>query len=463
MIKFAGFRDGVRSFGFGLLRVAIIGMMPFAAGSVLAQDASPLALDFGSAQDRLVDRSDAIDASTATVRSKEEQEGATRSLGRPEVDFEIQVLEYQKTLYLPLGSLAPVASSFGIGDPLRFQQEKTGLRPIMTVTVPLYTGGKIASTKSGAQAQVVTAQAERDGVIEDQVLSLAEAYFGQQLAEQVTGVRRNALSGLEQHVADAKALERERFISRAQRLQAEVARDEAARDLAKALSDLSSANTVLARLLRAPEGVRPTTPLTVPVRRLAPLEQFLESAMRDHPQLRKIDALRREAEAGVETRKSELRPNIYGFGQYNFDRRDSLLTDPDWSFGVGVKYKLTSGIGRRQMVESARDVLASADASFREAQTQIGIGVSKYWNETEAARERYQLTGKSIEAAQENLRLQNAAYQELQVTSLDVIDAQLGVERAQIQRTQAAYDYIVALARLLHASGQTMQLASFLP
>ncbi|WEK00951.1 MAG: hypothetical protein P0Y59_04450 [Candidatus Sphingomonas phytovorans] len=41
--------------------------------------------------------------------------------------------------------------------------------------------------------------------------------------------------------------------------------------------------------------------------------------------------------------QSKLRPTIYGFGQYNFDRRNSLLTDPDWSAGIGLKYKLMSG------------------------------------------------------------------------------------------------------------------------
>src|SRR5690606_31909595 len=78
-----------------------------ASAPATAQDNAAIPLDYAAAQQRLLERSDAIAASSANVRGKEAQVGATRSLGRPEVEFEAQLLDYQKTLYLPLGSLAP--------------------------------------------------------------------------------------------------------------------------------------------------------------------------------------------------------------------------------------------------------------------------------------------------------------------------------------------------------------------
>ena len=124
-----------------------------------AQQADVLSLDFAAAQQRLVATSDAIEAAAANVRSKEAQDGATRSLRRPDVDLEAQLLEYQKTLYLPLGSLAPLAEPFGIQDPLRFQQRRTAIRPILTTTLPIYSGGQIPATQAGTKAQVMRARA----------------------------------------------------------------------------------------------------------------------------------------------------------------------------------------------------------------------------------------------------------------------------------------------------------------
>ncbi|WCM28552.1 TolC family protein [Sphingomonas sp. QA11] len=419
-------------------------------------------MDYRSAQDRLLQRSDAIEASAANLRGKEAQEGATRTLGRPDVDVEAQLLEYQKTLYLPLGSLAPVAESFGIRDPLKFQQERTSTRPIVTATLPLYAGGQISGTQAGARAQVAQARADRDIAVDNAVVQLVQAYYGQQLAERALGVRRDVLDGLNRHVADATKLEQARFISRAQRLQAEVARDDAAREYEKAISDLGTANAALAGMLRVPAGVHPVSPLGVNSRPLEPLDTFKAAALDAHPQLARLKALEDQAQAGVTIQQSKLRPTIYGFGQYNFDRRNSLLTDPDWSAGIGLKYKLMSGAGRRQQVDAARETVAQAEAGLREARTQLEIGVTKAWGETEAARRRFLLLDSALVSAEENLRLQTLSYREQQATSLDVVDAQLGFGRARIQRAQAANDYVQALAQLLSMSGQMSRMPDYL-
>lgn len=432
------------------------------ASPAFTQDVLPLPLDYGAAQERLLHRSDAIEASAANIRSKEAQEGATRTLGRPDIDIEAQLLEYQKTLYLPLGSLAPVAEAFGIPDPLKFRQERTSTRPIVTATLPIYAGGQISGTQAGARAQVAQAKADRDIAIDDALVQLVQAYYGQQLAERALGIRRDVLDGLERHVADAVKLEQARFISRAQRLQAEVARADAARDYAQAISDLATANAALAGILRAPAGVRPISPLGVDSRPLAPLATFKAAALDTHPQLARLRALEDQAEAGVKIQQSKLRPTIYGFGQYNFDRRNSLLTDPDWSIGVGLKYKLISGAGRQQQVEAARATVEQADAGLREARTQLDIGVTKAWNDVEAARKRFLLLDSALVSADENVRLQTLSYREQQATSLDVVDAQLGRGRARIQRAQAANDYVQALARLLSMSGQVDRMPEYL-
>jgi outer membrane protein TolC len=426
-----------------------------------AQTADPVALAFDRAQAQLLDRSDAIDAADANVRSREAQEGATRTLRRPDVDVEAQLLEYQKTLYLPLGSLAPVAESFGIEDPLRFQQRRRSSRPIVTATLPIYTGGQISGTQAGARAQVEQARAERDIAAHDQLVQLVRVYFGQQLAERALGVRRDVLDGLERHVADAVKLEQARFISRAQRLQAEVARDEARVEYERAIADLGTANAALAGLLREPAGVRPTSPLFVISRPMAPLDTFRTTALQSHPQLARLGSLEGQAQAGVTLQQAKRRPTVYGFAQYNLDRRNSTLSDPDWSVGVGVRYKIFSGLGRGQAVDAARATQEQARAGLREGRTQIEIGVTKAWNDVEAARKRYLLLERSIASAAENLRLQTLSFREQQATSLDVIDAQLGVGRARIQRAQAANDYVQALAQLLNISGQVDQMPRY--
>lgn len=71
------------------------------------------------------------------------------------------------------------------------------------------------------------------------------------------------------------------------------------------------------------------------------------------------------------------------------------------------------------------------------------------------------LLDSSIAQAQENLRLQELAFREGQATSLDVIDARLGLGGARVERAQAAYQYDIALAQLLEVSGQMDRFEEF--
>lgn len=161
--------DAGRRVGVALLAACLFGL------AAHAQEMQPMALDYAAAQHRFIDRSDAVKASDSNVRSKEAQERSTRNLYAPDVDFEFQLLDYQKTLYLPLGSLAPIAGSFGISDPLKFREEKVSTRPILSATFPLYTGGQIEGTQAGARAQVAQAQAEQNLAVESGLLQLTQA------------------------------------------------------------------------------------------------------------------------------------------------------------------------------------------------------------------------------------------------------------------------------------------------
>ncbi|MFN3820278.1 TolC family protein [Blastomonas sp.] len=433
-----------------------------ATGPLLAQD-YPLALTYSQAQARFLDQSDAIDAADAAVDSAEARQQATRTLRRPDVDIEAQALEFQKTLILPLGSLEPVANSFGIADPLRFRIRRFVSRPIITATMPIYSGGQIGAAQEGAASQVQIERANRDEAAQQGLAQLARAYFGQQLASQALAIRQDVVGGMRDHVVAARALEREQQIAPVQRLQAEAKHEEALREAEKAAADLAAANLQLAGLLRAQGPLAPVTPLGVAEAHLPPVDDFIAAALDLHPSIKRLEATVKKASAGVEAEKAQLRPTVYALAQYNLDREDSLVTDPDFIFGVGVKYKLASGMGRRSAVSAARSTQAQAEAGVREAQVQVETGVRITHAQAQSAKDRYALYTRTIAAADESLRVSQLSFRELQGTSRDVTDAQLTAGRVRVEQARAAYEYLEALVALLEVSGQIESLPDFLP
>ena len=166
--------------------------------------------------------------------------------------------------------------------------------------------------------------------------------------------------------------------------------------------------------------------------------------------------------SGVRVQEAKLKPQIYAFGQYDLRRRDALLTEPDWVFGVGLRYTFLSSSGRGHQIAAAREQRLQAEAGLREARNRIEIGVTQAYNAVDTARRQYLLLESSISRAEENLRLQDLAFREGQATSLDLIDARLSLGGARIERAQAAYQYDYALAQLLEASGQADRYEDYL-
>ena len=290
-------------------------------------------------------------------------------------------------------------------------------------------------------------------------VQLAQAYFGQRLAEQAVDVRRDVRDGLNRHLSDAEKLEREGFATRAQRLQATVARDKAEREYQKTVNDLATLKAALATLLRSGGEVQPVSPLFVQRVPLEPVTSFERTAQARQPQIARLRAMvagrtgRARAAGQAEAADLRLRPVRLPPPRRN-DRP-----------GLGVRHRAEIHLPVTELAAGADQRRAcaeeQAEAGLREAENQVALGVRKAWNELETARQQFVLLDSSIAQAQENLRLQELAFREGQATSMDVIDARLGLGGARVERAQAAYQYDIALARLLEISGQMDRFEEF--
>lgn len=432
-------------------------LLPAAGALAQAPPAEPVSYE--AATMRLGEVSDGLAASTAQVRARQAQAGAVATLRRPEVSIDVRELEYQKSLSLSTGTIGP---SLGLPSTLDLAVGGWAFRPVVSAVMPLYSGGQIGATQNAARAGIREAEAGVADTRQSLTVQLVQAYFGQQLATAVLAVRTDARAGLQRHFDDALKLEKQGFASRAQALQAQVARDDAERDYQKARNDLATATAFLANLLHSGAAVVPTTPLFVVTAPLDPLDAFVASAAQNHPQVGRLGALGDQAREGVRIQQAKQRPQVYLFGQYDLNRREALFTEPDYIYGIGLKYTFLASADRGQQVQAARATQAAAEAGLRQARVDLATATTRAYNDLDTARSQYLLLDSSLAASRENLRLQQLSFREGLATSLDVIDAQLRLSGAQVQRLQAAYQFDVTLAQLLAASGQADRFSSYI-
>lgn len=429
-----------------LIRLLAV-VLALSAGEVGAQSAPNAALSFEQASARLGQVSDALAAAAANVRSKAALSRATRYLRLPDIALEARQLRFEKSLEL---------------GPLNATTADWRFRPIASLALPIYTGGRIPAAQQASAASLRQAEAERDMVSQTVSVQLVQTYFGLELAVKAANVRAEALAGLQAHLDHTVALERQGFATKAQRLQATVSRDQAARERQKALADLETAREALANLLHTEDLVVPTTGLFVICTPLASVDEFKREALAHHPQLAQLTAVQDEVAQAVRARKAELQPHAYAFSQYDLYKQDALLTESNWAFGIGLQYLVFTGNGRRERLTAARDQYEQAGATIRDVRQRLETAVVKAWNELETARLTFLLLESSLASAEENVRLQDLSFREGQATSLDVIDARLGLARAKIERSQSAYQFELALAQLLELSGQAARYTEYI-
>lgn len=206
-----------------------------------------LELSFEEAQQRLYNVSDAIAGSQSQLESRQHLAEASDSLSYPEVTLDVKQMRFSK--HLDLEAIKPLAQANNLFIPSEVDIVEWRTRPIITATLPIWTGGKISAGKAAARAGVNQARAQLAGAQQKELSQLIEAYFGQHMATQVLLIRSDVRAGLQQHYQRANRLEAEGFATQAQKLQAKVALDEAERELRKAQNDLLGAQAALSGLL----------------------------------------------------------------------------------------------------------------------------------------------------------------------------------------------------------------------
>lgn len=464
---------------------ALWGILPNYA---YAQDEN--SLSFQSAKMRMEEVSPLLQAADHKVKAGQQDVLSVQHLNMPVVSVSATAMEYQKTINVDLSDVknnvessatdflnglpdmvppaysdiaAEIAAQIGqalpglssvIPNNYRFKVKEGIFRPAASIFVPIYTGGAIPAVQNMAQSKLATAQAEAIKAQSLVQVNLVQSYFGVELAQQLLQAATDSRDAFDRYLHDAKAMEREGVIPHVRVLQVQVGRDTTERVRKRAELDYKNALDTLSRLLELDAVGVTTTPLFVHNNALPPIAEFEATASEGNSDVRLADATGDMAGAGTELAKSQKRPKVFGFGSYNFNRNKALLIDPDWTVGIGVSYTLYSGFDRDAAIRASQERQLAANAAADAQRRNTLIAVNTLYNQVDKARYSYQLLASNINAARENVRVQEIAFKAGEGTISDLMTARAALTTAITERYAAAYEYDVALASLLSLSNR---------
>ncbi|WP_139851599.1 TolC family protein [Acinetobacter pullicarnis] len=448
-------------------------------------------LSYAQAEQSFLTQSFSSQASEALQQAAQLEAQAVKGLGLPRVDLNVRAYAFHSQVDVPLekfknnldnnlsqninnqidqsGNIpndiqGPIKAGIGqaihdgvgmIPNKANISLEDQVIRPTVSVMMPIYTGGITSTTKEMANIRAQRSQLSTQQQQDLQRFELIQAYFNVQLQQKLMQSSRFNFDAVQRHYDNALKLERQGFINKGQRMQFEVAKNNAERLLQNTDSTLRSSLFQLNNLLQTQQVGRLTTPLFVNSTQNQSLMSLLKSYQEQSALIRKMQMDTQLANSNIKIQSAAKKPSIFAFGEYSLDDKNN------WIVGVMARYNLFSGIDSNKNIQAAELQRYASELLTERAKQEIENIIYRSYNEAHTAQATHLLLQRNIKAAQENLRIQELSYKESMGTATEVIDAQNMLNALDSEMALNAYRYVMSLATLLQSHGSIASFQSY--
>ena len=349
-------------------------------------------------------------------------------------------------------SILNQAGKYTLSFPL-LQQNLTSIDA--TISWPIFTGGKrLYASRIGNRmvdiAQV--GQAETRALLQTE---LVETYYALQLANKILEVKEQTYQSLQQHYDHAMKMEANGLITKAERLFAEVNRQEAKREWEAAKQERDVAHRALCSLLDIQKEVDilPISPLFV-TENLPDSLYFKSLIPSTNYAMNRIRLEESIVENRLRISKSAYFPSIALLGKqtlYAHNVPRNLM--PRTLIGIGFTWNLFDGLNREADVRVSRLAQETIALEKEKVKNTLDVMVQKLYSQMKEAEEEVSTLQTTIAMSEELLRIRRKSFEEGMATSTEVVDAEVMLSNVRIAMLLAHYQFDVSLASLCSVCG----------
>lgn len=324
----------------------------------------------------------------------------------------------------------------------------------LTGIQPLFTGGRLYAAKSFASEEKRSARVELTKIRNEIIQETVNNYLSVVLMQNVVKTREDVINGIRRHRNNAEKLLKEGLIANYHLLRAEVAIADAERNFSDDQNKLELAILSLKHSIGADEGTDITISDTISYSPVSDhLDIYLNQASLYQPLLQLIELKKEAASSKYMAERAAFLPQLALFGKYEMYPEYLSSLEPRWAVGLQAKLNLFNGLKDYSRLQKAVHLEREVTYIEADAKRKVNLWVNKSYRDMTNARIRYEKLQPALKLAEENLRLNDKRFQSGMGTSLEVIDAQLSLEKNRIESLVSLYDYYRSLTELYLASG----------
>ncbi|MDR0823237.1 MAG: TolC family protein [Endomicrobium sp.] len=322
-------------------------------------------------------------------------------------------------------------------------------RIFISAVQPIFTGFKLSANYKVKELQKEAGRLAYQNSRNKMISAVIEDYYRVKLVEQSIQIKKNYKDDIDQHLDNARKMYNSGLVSKVQVFKAMTAAANADADYKASLTDRETAISVLGADLGADASNLELTDALSMLSGFQDLDYYLLRAQ-DNNDLALLNIKKAGLEQKHQVSKGNVLPTISAVGQYQLLQDDLSDLEPEWFIGITASLNLFAGGQDYYGIQSSASHLKSIDSQIDSAKRMLIAGINKYFYECQSAKNRYEALKTSVAYAQESVRLARAAFRARTGTSLEVIDAQMVLEKTEIEQAKAVFDFNSSFANLLH-------------
>jgi outer membrane protein len=431
--------------------------LAMAAGSASAAGDTTLTLQ--RAIDTAMTGSHQLGAAEAQAAAADAGSREARSYRLPRVELSETYSRTTNPVYVFMNLLGQEAFGPANFDPafLNSPPALGNFNTRVSVSQPLYAGGKIRAGMAAAGYAADAAGADRDRTRQEVVHQVVEAYSGAVLAASHLGVAEEALATAKAHVKLVSDLRETGMVVESDLLEARVRQGEIEEQVIEARSMLEIARSGLNLVMGRPLDEKATLPaeIEIPPAPTETLEALSAEAVRTRRDLAAMDRRVRAAGEMVRVARSGARPEVGVTGSYEMNKETFIGKDgSNWSVFLGAKFTPFDGGATGARLARARAEQQAAEQVGELMRQSAGLDVRKAWYALEAARQRVDIATAAVAQARSALSIVEDRYKEGMATVVELLSAQTALTASRTREISARRDVLLGRATLDLATGR---------
>lgn len=337
-------------------------------------------------------------------------------------------------------------------------KDDTYLISDLTVSIPLFTSGRISHSIDSAAFTVKANQEEAFKTEQDIKLQVAEVYVSVLRALKLLEVNRSNVKSLSAHETDVTRMFQEGLVSKNDVLAVSVALVDARQAALQAENKVDMAKAAYNRLLQRPlsnavelDDLNPAFLADI-VSDLS-YDALVRSALENRSEIKGLANLASAYNASAKSIKAAALPQILATGSfYHFDQM--ILAENNYcEAGLLLRWDIFDGGVIRHKARAEERKKQAVENQKMETESLIELQVRQAWLDSLETAKRIGVSEESLTQAEENLKVTKNRYAQELGNNTEVMDAETLRIKSRTNYTHAVYDAILAEIRLKRAIG----------